>query len=73
MISGNRNFAGRIHPDLDLAFIMSPPLVIAFALAGDAQVDLSHSPVQIAPNGAPVFLKDLWPTREEVAGRAGNG
>jgi aconitate hydratase len=67
MISGNRNFAGRIHPDLDLAFIMSPPLVIAFALAGDAQVDLSHSPVQIAPNGAPVFLKDLWPTREEVA------
>jgi aconitate hydratase len=67
MISGNRNFAGRIHPDLDLAFIMSPPLVIAFALAGDAQVDLSHSPVQIAPNGAPIFLKDLWPTREEVA------
>jgi aconitate hydratase len=67
MISGNRNFAGRIHPDLDLAFIMSPPLVIAFALAGDAQVDLSHAPIQIAPNGTPVFLKDIWPTREEIA------
>jgi aconitate hydratase len=66
MISGNRNFAGRIHPDLDLAFIMSPPLVIAFALAGDAQVDLSHSPVQISQDGVPIFLKDLWPTREEV-------
>jgi aconitate hydratase len=67
MISGNRNFAGRIHPDLDLAFIMSPPLVIAFALAGDAQVDLSHAPIQISPGGTPVFLTDLWPTHAEIA------
>ncbi|MBN3851816.1 aconitate hydratase AcnA [Paraburkholderia sp. Ac-20340] len=67
VLSGNRNFAGRIHPDLDLGFIMSPPLVIAFALAGNAEVDLSREPVQIAADGTPVFLADLWPTREEVA------
>ncbi len=67
MLSGNRNFPGRIHPDLDLGFIMSPPLVIAFALAGDAEVDLSRDPVQIAPDGKQVFLRDLWPSREEVA------
>ncbi|MFK4441851.1 aconitate hydratase [Caballeronia udeis] len=67
MLSGNRNFPGRIHPDLDLGFIMSPPLVIAFALAGNAEIDLSRDPIQVAPNGAPVFLKDLWPNREEVA------
>ncbi|MFM0502077.1 aconitate hydratase AcnA [Paraburkholderia caffeinilytica] len=66
MLSGNRNFAGRIHPDLDLGFIMSPPLVIAFALAGDAQVDLSREPVQIAADGTPVHLRDLWPAREEI-------
>ncbi|AMM18557.1 aconitate hydratase (plasmid) [Burkholderia sp. PAMC 28687] len=67
MLSGNRNFPGRIHPDLDLGFIMSPPLVIAFALAGDAEVDLSQDPVQITADGKPVFLNDLWPSREEVA------
>lgn len=67
MLSGNRNFPGRIHPDLNLGFIMSPPLVVAFALAGDAERDLSREPVQTAPDGTPVFLKDLWPTREEVA------
>ncbi|GAB3626284.1 aconitate hydratase 1 [Pandoraea terrae] len=66
MLSGNRNFPGRIHPDLDLGFIMSPPLVIAFALAGDARIDLSHEPIQHASGGEPVFLHDLWPTREEV-------
>ncbi|NIE66034.1 aconitate hydratase AcnA [Burkholderia sp. Ax-1719] len=69
VLSGNRNFAGRIHPDLDLGFIMSPPLVIAFALAGNAEIDLSREPVQIAADGTPVFLRDLWPTREEVAER----
>ncbi|MDZ5458461.1 aconitate hydratase AcnA [Azohydromonas lata] len=65
--SGNRNFPGRIHPDLDLGFLMSPPLVIAFALAGDAEVDLGIDPVQTAPDGTPVLLHELWPTREEVA------
>ncbi|MEO6745942.1 MAG: aconitate hydratase AcnA, partial [Caldimonas sp.] len=66
MLSGNRNFPGRVHPDLDLAFIMSPPLVIAFALAGDADRDLSREPVQVAPDGRAVHLADLWPSREEV-------
>ncbi|WP_250436243.1 aconitate hydratase AcnA [Caballeronia sp. ATUFL_F2_KS9A] len=67
MLSGNRNFPGRIHPDLDLGFIMSPPLVIAFALAGDAEADLSRDPIQHTQDGEPVYLRDLWPTREEVA------
>jgi aconitate hydratase len=67
MLSGNRNFPGRIHPDLNLGFIMSPPLVIAFALSGDAQADLSSEPLQHAADGTPVYLRDLWPTREEVA------
>lgn len=67
MLSGNRNFPGRIHPDLSLGFIMSPPLVVAFALAGDAERDLCREPVQIAPDGTPVFLKDLWPTRDDMA------
>ncbi|MGF6439442.1 aconitate hydratase [Paraburkholderia youngii] len=66
MLSGNRNFPGRIHPDLDLGFIMSPLLVIAFALAGDAERDLSVEPIQQTPDGKPVYLRDLWPTREEV-------
>ncbi|MFX1803075.1 aconitate hydratase AcnA [Paraburkholderia sp. A1RO-5] len=67
VLSGNRNFAGRIHPDLDLGFIMSPPLVIAFALAGNAEIDLGSEPVQVGADGTPVWLRDLWPTREEVA------
>jgi aconitate hydratase len=66
ILSGNRNFPGRVHPDLELAFIMSPPLVIAFALAGNAALDLSKEPVGTAPDGRPVFLSDLWPAREEV-------
>jgi aconitate hydratase len=66
VLSGNRNFPGRNHADLDLGFLMSPPLVIAFALAGDAGIDLRHEPVQTTPGGKPVFLEDLWPTRAEV-------
>jgi aconitate hydratase len=66
VLSGNRNFPGRVHPDLDLGFLMSPPLVIAFALAGDAQRDLRVEPVQRTASGTNVFLKDLWPSREEV-------
>lgn len=66
VLSGNRNFPGRVHPDLSLGFIMSPPLVIAFALAGDAARDLSRQPLQAAPDGTPVHLRDLWPTRAEI-------
>jgi aconitate hydratase len=70
MLSGNRNFPGRIHPDLDLGFIMSPPLVIAFALAGDAEIDVSRDPLQRTADGRPVYLRDLWPTREAVTALA---
>ncbi|MFV8526796.1 aconitate hydratase AcnA [Ralstonia pseudosolanacearum] len=66
VLSGNRNFPGRVHPDLSLGFIMSPPLVIAFALAGDAALDLSRQPLQTTADGTPVYLRDLWPTREEI-------
>jgi len=66
ILSGNRNFPGRIHPELELAFIMSPPLVIAFGLAGDASKDLSKEPIQVLPNGDEVYLKDIWPTHEEI-------
>ncbi|ABE45767.1 aconitate hydratase AcnA [Polaromonas sp. JS666] len=66
VLSGNRNFPGRVHPDLELSFIMSPPLVVAFALAGDAERNLRLDPVQTTPDGRQVFLKDLWPTREEI-------
>ncbi|MBS0347607.1 MAG: aconitate hydratase AcnA [Proteobacteria bacterium] len=67
VLSGNRNFPGRIHPDLDLGFLMSPPLVVAFALAGNAECDLSREPVQIAADGRAVHLHELWPGREEIA------
>jgi len=67
MLSGNRNFAGRIHPDLDLGFLMSPPLVVAYALAGDARRNLECEPVGHTPEGRAVMLSELWPTHEEVA------
>ncbi|MES2188358.1 MAG: aconitate hydratase AcnA [Pseudomonadota bacterium] len=66
VLSGNRNFPGRVHPDIELGFIMSPPLVLLFALAGDAARDLSAEPVQVAPDGRPVYWQELWPTHEEV-------
>jgi aconitate hydratase len=62
-----------VHPDLDLGFLMSPPLVIAFALAGNAELDLSIDPVGLTPEGTPVYLRDLWPGREEVDTMVGKG
>ena len=67
ILSGNRNFPGRVHPDIELSFIMSPPLVIVFGLAGDAARNLREEPVQVTEDGRPVFLQELWPTREEIA------
>ncbi len=67
VLSGNRNFPGRVHPDLDLGFLMSPPLVVAFALAGDAQRNFSREPVQRTVSGQAVSLQELWPTHEEIA------
>jgi aconitate hydratase len=66
VLSGNRNFPGRVHPDLDLGFLMSPPMVIAYALAGDARRDLTTEPVQVTATGEPVYLKDLWPDAADV-------
>jgi aconitate hydratase len=66
ILSGNRNFPGRVHPDLDLGFLMSPPMVIAYALAGDAKVDLTREPVQLTPEGRPVYLDELWPDPAEI-------
>ena len=65
VLSGNRNFPGRIHPDLDLAFLMSPPLVIAFALAGDAGRNVREEPF-IARDGRQVMLSEIWPTEAEI-------
>jgi len=67
IVSGNRNFPGRVHPDLELSFIMSPPLVIAFGLAGDAEKNLQTQPLQINEKGQAVYLSDIWPTHEEIA------
>jgi aconitate hydratase len=66
ILSGNRNFPGRVNPDLELAFLVSPPMVIAYALAGDASIDLTNMPVQRTPEGRDVFLADLWPEPTEI-------
>ena len=67
VLSGNRNFEGRIHPDCRMNYLASPPLVVAYALAGSMDVDLSSDPLGHDPSGAPVFLHELWPSEAEVA------
>jgi len=66
VLSGNRNFEARVHQNIKANFLMSPPLVVAFALAGRVDVDLSKDPIGNGKDGAPVFLKDIWPTLSEV-------
>ncbi|MBE0584017.1 MAG: aconitate hydratase AcnA, partial [Desulfofustis sp.] len=66
VLSGNRNFEGRIHPYSLANYLASPPLVVAFALAGKVDIDLSAEPLGTDKNGKPVFLKDLWPTQAEI-------
>ncbi len=66
VLSGNRNFEGRIHPLVRAAYLASPPLVVAFALAGTVDADLTTDPVGYDPNGNPVYLRDIWPTTQEV-------
>ncbi len=70
VLSGNRNFEGRIHPQVRMAFLASPPLVVALALAGRVDIDLEHDPLGVDAAGNPVYLRDLWPTAEEVAAAA---
>ncbi|MBL8600619.1 MAG: aconitate hydratase AcnA [Myxococcales bacterium] len=67
VISGNRNFEGRVHPLVKANYLASPPLVVAYALAGTVAKDLGTEPIGVGSNGQPVFLKDIWPTNEEVA------
>ncbi|MEH3148625.1 MAG: aconitate hydratase AcnA [Methylobacterium frigidaeris] len=66
VLSGNRNFPGRVHPQLEAGFLASPPLVVAYALAGDVDRDILHDPVATAPDGRPVHLAELWPTGREI-------
>ena len=66
VISGNRNFEGRVHPQVRASFLASPPLVVAYALAGTVDTDLTTEPVGYDPNGDPVFLTDIWPSEAEV-------
>ena len=66
VLSGNRNFEGRINPDVRMNYLASPPLVVAYALAGTMDVDLYAEPLGHDPQGSPVFLRDLWPTSAEV-------
>ncbi|MBW8812865.1 MAG: aconitate hydratase AcnA [Caulobacterales bacterium] len=66
VISGNRNFPGRVHPQLELGFLASPPMVVAFALAGDLDRDITTDAIGAGPDGAPVRLADLWPTGVEI-------
>ncbi len=67
VLSGNRNFDGRIHPDVKMNFLASPPLVVAYALAGTLNLDLNNEPLGTGSDGKPVFLKDIWPGAREVA------
>jgi len=66
VLSGNRNFEGRVHPLTQVNYLASPPLVVAFALAGTVDIDLSQDPIGYDPNGQPVYLKDIWPSQDEV-------
>ncbi|HAY3537064.1 aconitate hydratase AcnA [Elizabethkingia anophelis] len=66
VLSGNRNFEARVHPQVKMNFLMSPMLVVAYALTGHVDIDLTTEPLQYDPNGEPVYLKDIWPTREEI-------
>ena len=66
VLSGNRNFEGRISPDVQAAYLASPPLVVAYALAGTVQVDLTAEPLGTDKKGRPVYLKDIWPTNKEI-------
>ena len=66
VLSGNRNFEARIHQSIKANFLMSPPLVVAFALAGRADIDMSKDPLGVGSDGKPVFLRDIWPSSAEV-------
>jgi len=71
VLSGNRNFEGRVHPEIRMNFLASPPLVVAYALAGTMDIDLGAEPLGTGTGGKPVFLKDIWPSPAEVQATLG--
>src|SRR6476659_8859858 len=66
VLSGNRNFEGRVHPEVKMNYLASPPLVVAYALAGTVDIDLTHEPIGRTPDGKDVFLRDIWPSNKEI-------
>jgi aconitate hydratase len=73
VLSGNRNFEGRIHPQVRASYLASPPLVVAFGLAGTVDVDLTRDPIGTGSDGQPVFLREIWPSPEEVGEAVARG
>ncbi len=71
VLSGNRNFEGRINPDVRANYLMSPPLVVAYALAGRIDIDLDKEPLGEGKDGKPVYLRDVWPTNQEITDTVG--
>ena len=67
VLSGNRNFEGRVHPLVKTNWLASPPLVVAYALAGSVRLDLTSDPLGIGKDGQPVYLRDIWPSQQEIA------
>ncbi len=67
VISGNRNFEGRVHGKVKASYLASPPLVVAYAIAGSLEIDLTNEPLGISKDGVPVMLSDIWPSDEEIA------
>jgi len=67
VLSGNRNFEGRVNPDVKANYLASPPLVVAYALAGTVDIDLDQDPIGTDPQGQPVYLREIWPSQQEVS------
>jgi len=67
VLSGNRNFEGRVHPEVKMNYLASPPLVVAYALAGTLDIDLTRDPIGTGSDGQPVYLKDIWPSNQEIS------
>ncbi|MFD5318185.1 aconitate hydratase AcnA [Streptomyces sp. NPDC127098] len=66
VLSGNRNFEGRINPDVKMNYLASPPLVVAYAIAGSMKIDITTEPLGLDPDGKPVYLRDVWPSEQEI-------
>jgi aconitate hydratase len=67
VLSGNRNFEGRVHPNVRANYLASPPLVVAYAIAGSMEIDITTQPIGTGSDGKPVFLKDIWPSNQEIS------